>query len=42
MTELVRVGLGLVKLALEAERKGHRLVVTTSDGQPIKEIVLPG
>ena len=27
---------------LEAERKGHRLVVTTSDGQPIKEIVLPG
>ena len=42
MTELVRVGLGLVRLALEAERKGHRLVVTTSDGQPIKEIVLPG
>jgi hypothetical protein len=42
MTELVRLGLGLVKLALEAERSGNKLIVTTTDGQPLKEIVLPG
>lgn len=41
MTDLVRLGLGLVKIALEAERNGKRLVVTTSDGQPEKELVLP-
>jgi hypothetical protein len=41
MTDLVRLGLGLVKIALEAERNGKRLVVTTSDGRPEKEIVLP-
>ena len=42
MTELVRLGLGLVKIALEAEQNGHKLIVTTADGQPLKEIVLPG
>jgi hypothetical protein len=42
MTELVRLGLGLAKLALEAEEKGNRLVITTADGNPLKELVLPG
>ena len=42
MTELVRLGLGLVKLALEAQQNGNKLVVTTADGRPLKEIVLPG
>ncbi len=41
MTEVVRLGLGLVKIALEASRNGQRLVVTSSEGQPLKEIVLP-
>ena len=41
MTELVRLGLGLVKLALEAQQNGNKLVVTTADGRPVKEIVLP-
>lgn len=41
MTELVRLGLGLVKIVIEAERRGQRLIVTTADGEPIKEIVLP-
>lgn len=41
MTELVRLGLGLVKLALEAQHNGNKLVVTTADGRPVKEIVLP-
>jgi hypothetical protein len=42
MTELVRLGLGLVKIAIEAERRGQRLIVTTAEGDPVKEIVLPG
>ena len=41
MTELVRLGLGLVKVALEAELEGHKLIVTTTQGNPLKEIVLP-
>ena len=41
MTELVRLGIGLVKLALEAERNGHRLIVASDDGKALKEIVLP-
>ena len=42
MTELVRLGLGLVKLALEEQQNGNKLVVTTADGRQLKEIVLPG
>jgi hypothetical protein len=41
MTDIVRLGLGLVKVALEAERAGNRLVVTDSGGKPLKELVLP-
>ena len=41
MTDIVRLGLGLAKIAFEASRDGYRLVVTNSEGQPIKEIVLP-
>ena len=41
MTDIVRLGLGLVKIALEASRNGNRLVVTNPEGQPLKEIVLP-
>jgi hypothetical protein len=41
MTDVVRLGLGLVKIALEANRNGQRLVVTSAEGQPLKEIVLP-
>jgi hypothetical protein len=42
MTELVRLGLGLVKLALEEQQNGNKLVVTAADGRQLKEIVLPG
>ena len=42
MTELVRLGLALVKLALEAEEEGNKLVIVSADGKPLKEIVLPG
>jgi len=41
MTELVRLGLGLVKIAFEAEENNHKIIVTTTDGNPLKEIVLP-
>jgi len=42
LTELVRLGLGLVKIAVEESRKKNKLIVTTEDGRPIKELVLPG
>ena len=41
MTELVRLGVSLVRIALEAERDGHRLIVSTADGKALKELVLP-
>ena len=41
MTELLRLGLGLLKVAVEAEKNGHKIVITTADGSAVKEIVLP-
>ena len=42
MTEILRLGIGLARVALEAERKGQRLIITTAEGDPVKELVLPG
>ena len=42
ITELVRLGLGLARVVLHESRQGHKLVVTTEDGRPIKELVIPG
>jgi hypothetical protein len=42
MTELIRLSVGLLKIALEASRDGNKLVITTRDGHALKEIVLPG
>jgi hypothetical protein len=42
LTELVRLGLGLVKIAREAHTHGQKLIVTTEAGKPIKELVIPG
>jgi hypothetical protein len=41
LTELVRLGIGLVRIALETEKQGNRLIVATPDGKAVKEIVLP-
>jgi hypothetical protein len=41
MTEIVRLGLGLVKLALDAAANGDRIVIADKDGNPKREIVLP-
>ena len=41
MTELLRLALGLLKVAFEADRNGHKIVIASADGNPVKEIVLP-
>jgi hypothetical protein len=42
MTEIVRLGLGLVKLVLDEQRqKKNRLVIADSNLKPLREIVLP-
>ena len=41
LTELIKLGLGLVRLALDAKQNGQRLVVLSADGHPHREIVLP-
>ena len=40
MTDVVRTALGLVKVALEEEKKNRTLAVTAGD-RIVKEIVLP-
>src|SRR5215469_6918303 len=39
ITEMVRLGLGLVKIAIEAHASGQKLIVTTDEGKPVKELV---
>jgi hypothetical protein len=41
MTGLIRIGLALARIALEARRCGERIVVVGPDGTPRKELVLP-
>lgn len=41
MKELVRLALGLAKIALAEERKGNKLVVANEEGDIIKEFLLP-
>lgn len=41
ITTLVRLGLSLVRIAMEEARQGNKLVITKASGEPIKEIVLP-
>lgn len=40
MTDVVRFALGLVKIAFQEASAGHKLIVTTADGKPLKEIVV--
>ena len=41
MSDVVKLALGLVKVALEEREKHNRLAVTTSEGKLLKEIILP-
>lgn len=42
MTELVRLALGLVRIVLQETAKGNKVIISTSAGQPLREIVIPG
>ena len=42
VTDLVRLGLSLLKVVYEETARGNKLIVTTSDGHPVKELVIPG
>jgi hypothetical protein len=41
MTDIVRLALGLARIAIQEGRRGNKLVVSNPDGQAIKELVLP-
>ena len=41
MTEIVRTGLGLVRVALEEAERNNTLAVTNAKGLLVKQIVLP-
>ncbi len=42
MTEVVRLALGLVKVAIREAKLGNKLVVANDKGEAIKELILPG
>ncbi len=41
MTDLVRLGISLVKVVLEAEENDQRVYIATPDGSVVKQIILP-
>jgi hypothetical protein len=41
MTAILRFALGLVKIVIDERKANHKIIVTTSDGHPLKELVLP-
>jgi hypothetical protein len=41
MTDVIRMGIGLYKVAVEVIRENNKLVVVSAAGKPLKEIVLP-
>jgi predicted negative regulator of RcsB-dependent stress response len=42
ITELVRLALSLLKVIIDERNAGNKLVVTTREGKPLKELVIPG
>jgi hypothetical protein len=41
MTEIIRLALGLIKVALQESKKGNKLVIASPTGEPLKELILP-
>lgn len=41
MTDVIRIGIGLFKVAQEVVAQKNKLVVVSPSGEPLKEIVLP-
>jgi hypothetical protein len=42
MTEIVRLALGLVKVAVNENKQGNKLIVAKANGEVLKELILPG
>jgi hypothetical protein len=42
MTEIVRLALGLVKVAVNESKQGNKLIVARENGEVLKELILPG
>ena len=40
ITELLRLALSLLKVVINEAEQGHKLIVCTADGQPLKELLL--
>lgn len=40
MTDIVRIALGLVQVAIEEEKKGNKLAIASSKGELLKEIII--
>lgn len=40
LANIIAMGLGLVKLIIDEESKGHILLVAQNDGTPIKQVTL--
>lgn len=41
ITDIVRLGLGLVMVAIKESQQGNKIIVADSNGVPIKELILP-
>ena len=41
MTDLIRYGLGMMRIFVEAKRQRHRVMIVDDQGKAVKEIVLP-
>lgn len=41
MTEIVRTALGLMRIAVQEAKNGNKLIMTSSNDRPLKEIVIP-
>lgn len=39
--EVARLGISLAKMALEVRESGQKLVVATTAGVPVKDVILP-
>lgn len=42
MTEIIRLAVGLLKIAIHETQQGNKLVVAKENGEVLKELVLPG
>jgi hypothetical protein len=42
ITELVRMALSLLRVVVDETSKGNKLIITTRDGTPQTQLVIPG